>query len=111
MEKLYKAIDEVVLCIKDSDEYKTCILLKEKMKNNSEIVSLVTEVKRLQKEYIRKEFDSSIKEELDEANKKLNEIPIYNIYLNNLEKVNERIEFVKDNLNDYFYKLLNEKAE
>lgn len=110
MEKLYKALDEVISCIEESEEYKMCLSLKEKMSTNEEIVSLVEEVKRLQKLYVKKEYDNNIKKELDEVYKKLNEIPIYNIYLNNLEKVNEKIEFVKDNLNDYFYRLLNEKA-
>ena len=110
MEKLYKALDEVIFCIKDSNEYKMCLSLKDKMSTNDEIVSLVEDVKRLQKEYIKKGHDSDVKKRLDEVNNRLNDIPIYNVYLSNLEKVNEKIEYVKDSLNDYFYKLLNEKV-
>lgn len=111
MENLYKALDEVILCIKESEEYKMSISLKEKMENNEEIKELVNNVKDLQKKYVKSNYDVKIKKELDVVNDRLEEIPIYNIYLSNLEKVNEKIEYVKDSLNDYFYKLLNEKAE
>lgn len=108
MEKLNKSIDEVVLCIKNSKEYRKCILLKEKMKDNDEINSLVKEIKLKQKKYI-KTNDSNVLSELNELEEKLNCIPIYHVYTENLEKVNEYINYVKDELNDYFLELLNKK--
>ena len=44
MEKLNRSLDEVVDCIKESKEYKKCIELKEKMKDNEEVNSLVKEI-------------------------------------------------------------------
>ena len=108
MEKLNKSLDEVVLCIKNSKEYKKCIELKEKMKSNDEINSLVKEIKLKQKKYIRTN-DSNILSELNELEEKLNSIPIYHVYNENLEKVNYYINYVKDELNDYFIELLNKK--
>lgn len=105
MEKL----DEVVKVIKDSKEYKTCIDLKKQMESNEDINSLVKKIKILQKKYIRTN-DKSIKLELDNLEKELNEIPIYHIYIENLEKVNDMINYVKDELNNYFDLLLNEKS-
>ena len=35
-------------------------------------------------------------------------IPIYKIYLDNLEVVNQKLDYVKDSLDDFFYKLFNE---
>ena len=64
--------------------------------------------KNLQKKYIRSGYDSSIKSELDKLNEELFNIPIYKIYLDNLEVVNQKLDYVKDSLNDYFYKLFNE---
>ena len=104
MEKL----DEVVNTIKNSKEYKTCIELKSKMDSNEDINSLVKEIKKLQKKYINTN-DSNIKMKLDELENRLNEIPIYHIYLDNLEKVNQMIDYVKEELNNYFDLLLNEK--
>ena len=108
MEKLNKSLDEIVNCIKNSKEYRKCIELKEKLDTNSEVKSLVKEIKIKQKKYIRTN-DSNIKEELDILEDKLNNIPIYHIYLDNLEEVNNMINYVKDELNDYFDKLLNKK--
>ena len=71
MEKLNKSLDEVVLCIKNSKEYKKCIELKEKMKSNDEINSLVKEIKLKQKKYI-KSNDPNILSELNELEEKLN---------------------------------------
>ena len=104
MEKL----DEVVNVIKNSKEYKNCIDLKERMNSNEDINSLVKKIKILQKKYI-KTNDKDIKLELDTLEKELNEIPIYHIYMENLEKVNDMINYVKDELNNYFDILLNEK--
>lgn len=104
MEKL----DEVVNTIKNSKEYKTCIDLKKQMNSNEDINELVKKIKTLQKKYIRTN-DKDIKLELDSLEKELNEIPIYHIYLDNLDKVNQMIDYVKDELNNYFDLLLNEK--
>lgn len=108
MEKLNSRIGEVVDCIKESKEYKKCLELKEKMKSNDEINSLVKEIKSKQKKYIRTN-DSNILSELSELEEKLNCIPVYHVYTENLEKVNYMINYVKDELNDYFDKLLNKK--
>lgn len=108
MEELNRNLDEVVNCIKNSKEYKKCIELKSKMDTNDEINSLVKEIKLKQKKYIRSN-DSNILEELKLLEEKLNSIPIYHMYLENLEEVNNMINYVKDELNDYFQELLNKK--
>ena len=107
MEELNKAVSEVVTYIKETKEYQECLEIKNKMKSNKELTTLIEEVKRVQKKYLRSNYDPKIKEELDILNNKLNDIPIYNIYLDKLNKVNNMIDYVKDDLNDYFYKLLN----
>ena len=109
MEKLYKSLNEVIDCIKESPEYKDCIKIKEQMDSNGELVELINKVKELQKKYIRSNYDSNIKKELDKYESKLKEIPIYNIYLTKLEEVNKKIDYVKDSLNDYFDQLLNKE--
>lgn len=103
MEKL----DEIINYITNSSEYKKCISLKEKMSNNSKLMDKINKVKELQKNYI-KSNDLSIKKELDLLIDELNDEPLYYNYINNLEKVNEMISFVNDELNDYFYRVINE---
>lgn len=101
-----KELDEVINTIINSDDYKSCIQLKEKMSTNKEICGLVDKIKVLQKKYVR-ENGEEVLEELKLLEERLNEIPIYVIYMQHLEKVNEMINYVKDELNDYFYKVLN----
>lgn len=101
-----KELEEVINTIINSDDYKSCIQLKEKMSTNKEICELVDKIKVLQKKYVR-ENGEEVLEELKLLEEKLNEIPIYVIYMQHLEKVNEMINYVKDELNDYFYKVLN----
>ena len=62
MEELNNQLDIVVNIIKSSDEYKKCIDLRNKMSSNEEIVKLVEEVKKLQKEYVKSNYDSNVKE-------------------------------------------------
>ncbi len=104
-----EALDEVIFTIKNSIDYKKCLELKEKLAQSSDVNLLVTNIKRLQKEYV-KSNDLKIKEELDEKIKNLEEIPIYNIYMKHLEKVNEMIDIIKERLNCYFDNLLNEET-
>ena len=108
MDDLYNSLDEVIKCIKESPEYIKCNELKNKMNGNKEITELVNKTKKLQKEFI-KTNDLSIKEELDKTTERLNEIPIYYTYNENLKLVNDKIEYVKDSLNNYFYRLFNEE--
>lgn len=107
MENVNQAIDEIVNYIKNSSEYKNIFSIKKQMDTNDELNSLISSIKSIQKKYVRSEYDSKYKEELDKLNKQLNEIPIYVIYKNNLDIINQKINYIKDTLNDYFYHLFN----
>ena len=107
MENVNQAIDEIVNYIKNSSEYKNILSIKKQMDTNDELNSLISSIKSIQKKYVRSEYDSKYKEELDKLNKQLNEIPIYVIYQNNLDVINQKINYIKDTLNDYFYHLFN----
>ena len=108
MENVYSALNEVIECITNSSDYKKCISLKNKMSENEEITSLIKKIKDTQKKYVRSGYDSKIKVELDALEKELMNIPIYYVYSKSLEKVNQMIDYVKDELNDYFSTLLNQ---
>lgn len=101
-----EALNEVINTIINSDDYKKCIELKNTMTSNEELVSLIEKIKKLQKKYVNTN-DQEILVELKKLEEELNNVPIYVIYMQYLEKVNEKIEFVKDELNNYFYEVLN----
>lgn len=103
-----KAIKEVIDCIINSKEYQECLKIKEKMKDNEDINTRVNKIKKLQKEYL-KTNSLEIEEELKRVEEELNRIPLYAIYNQNLEIVNQKISYVQEEINDYFYKLFNEK--
>lgn len=107
MENFYNSLDELIDYIKNTIEYKKCLELKNKMSSNSNINSLIENIKDLQKKYIKSNYNSDIKVELDNLNEELNNIPLYITYSENLEKVNQMISYVNDELTDYFYEVLN----
>lgn len=106
--KLSKAISEVVSAITDSEEFKECIRLKEKMDASDDIKVLVEKIKTLQKKYVRTQ-NEDIKSELNELQEMLSSIPLYDSYQKKLADVNRKIDFIKDELNDYFYKVVEKK--
>ena len=106
--KLNKALDELILTIKESTDYKKCLELKERLKKSNDVLELVSEIKETQKEYV-KSNDVGILEKLNDMTKKLEEIPLYNTYMYHLERVNLMIDTVKDELAEYFNDLLNEE--
>ena len=83
MENLYKKLDDVILCIKESNEYKNVIDIKKKMDSNEELKKKINDIKLLQKKYVKSNYDSSVKKDLDKLNDELLEVPIYRIYLDN----------------------------
>ena len=109
MEEVYKKIEEVISCITNSYGYQMCIKIQEKMKDNFELKEFIENIKNKQKEYIKSGYSSTIKKELDQLEEQLEEIPIYSFYQQNLKIVNEKIDFVKEYLNQYFNSILNEK--
>ncbi len=103
MEELNKIIEYIT----NSEEYQNTLRLKEQMNHNSELINLIEDVKKLQKEYIKTNSDD-IKKKLDDKVSTLEEYPIYKSYNDNLEKVNQMISYVNDELNDYFERIVNE---
>ena len=104
---LNKALSDVIHFIIDSDDYQTCLRLKEKMRSNSSLMKLVEDLKKTQKEYVKSGYDPSFLDKLKQIEEELYQIPIYVIYMEHLENVNQMISYVQDDLNDYFYHLCN----
>lgn len=108
VKSLNKAMDELITYLLQHPDYQACLELKEKMEQSGEILSLIDDIKITQKKYVQSNYDEVFKIKLDELEKRLYLIPIYVLYMQHLERVNEMIEFVKDEMNQYFYQLLNE---
>lgn len=102
---LNKAVDDIISIIVNSEDYQKCLELKNSMKKNATLMKLIHDLKDAQKKYVRSGYQN--KEELSILEDQLNQIPIYAIYMQHLEKVNQMISYVEEDLNDYFFKLFN----
>ena len=105
MEKVKKNLEEVVAAIKNSKEYQNCVRIKKQMNDNPLICEKINKIKKLQKEVVKSGYDKDKKKELDLLVEELESIPIYVVYTQNLEIVNQKIDYVRDSLNDYFKEL------
>ncbi len=104
VKQLNNAIDDVISVIVNSKDYQQCLQLKDKMKKNQELMKLIEDLKKAQKEYVK----SGIGEEkIDSLEEELYQYPIYVVYMEHLEKVNDMLSYVEEDLNDYFYQLMN----
>ena len=109
--KILNEVDNIVSFIKESDTYKDYLFLKEKLSNNETAMSLINEIKSIQKEIVKKEVNKEDIKDLDnlikEKEKELNSIPLYIEYLNTQEQLNDLYQDIKQRLDDYFYNQLN----
>ena len=101
------SLNELIDFIKNSNEYKECIRLKKEIDKDMELTSIINKVRYLQRDYIKSGYDKKVKEELDEEMNKLNNSKLYILYSYNLDKVNEMINIIKEELNSYFYNITN----
>lgn len=102
-----KALEELINYIKESKDYKECLKLKKVISENKELTKLINEVRVSQKKYVRSNFKEEEKKLMDEKLNLLNTNKTYTLYLYYLNNVNNMIELIKDELNDYFYKVTN----
>jgi len=104
-------IEEIVNIIKNSDEYQKYIEVSFKMKNNKEIMSLIDEVKSLQKNLVKEQSlgndISLIDEEINKKIEELEEYPIYLEYTYLQEDLNNSISLVKNSIENYINNITN----
>ena len=97
-------VDEIINKIESSDLYQKYIDLKKKMDDNEEIKLLINEIKVLQKDVVH-HMDK--KKELQEKEEQLNNYTLYREYNNTIYEINNIYGIIEKDLNNYFYKKLN----
>lgn len=109
--KILNEVDKIIEFIKESDDYKDYIYLKDKLSKNERANNLINEIKKLQKQAVKqevnkmdtKELDNKIKDNLD----KLNKIPLYRDFIDKQELLNDYYQTIKERLDEYFYTKMN----
>ena len=98
-------IDLLITKIKDSEEYKEYLNLLDQLKESELINNLVDEIREINKKSV-KTPSIKLEEELKLKQKKLNEIPLYQDYIEKLEILNNMLLLVKDKFDKYIETLL-----
>lgn len=105
-EELKKIINE----ISSSGDYQEYLKISEKMKKNKEIITLIEEIKTLQKELVKNEYYKKdltiIEKEYNEKLKQLNNYPLYQSFLEKQEKINDKLKYVKDEIQNFFDEII-----
>lgn len=105
MNSIKKDIDNLFQNLKESTNYKNYLKVVKDMEKNKEIVSLIEEIKRLQKIYAN-EKDNNVNKKLCILKDKLNSYPIYQSYLIIKDELNSELFEIKDIFEKYFKDVL-----
>ena len=106
-----KDIDDLVSSIKESDKYKRYILVRDKIKEDKDIMDRINKVKSIQKEIVNLKYkgkDYKDKDlEIDNILKELKSYPIYLEYDYLVEDLNYMLKYIKESIEDEINKIVN----
>ena len=103
--------EDLVNEIKNSNEYKKYIELKEIILSDQKIMTLIEEVKKLQQRIVRDKYNkndvSNLEEQLKEKLDKLDEYPMYVEFNNVQNELNDTLQVIKDLLEKHINDITN----
>lgn len=105
-QKILNKVQEIVDLVKSSEDYQNYLYLEEKMKSHPTIPKMIEEIKKLQKEIVQgesKELDiTRLEQEISSLESELKEIPLYQDFLTQQEKLNRLFIYIKDTIQQFF---------
>lgn len=109
--EILEKVDEVIIKIKKSKKYRDYQFLKKKLENNDRVQALISDIKQLQKEIVKEESlqqdTMNLEGALNEKLELLNRIPLYVEFIETQGELNTMYQLLKQELDDYFYSVLN----
>jgi len=97
-------LDELISLIKNTPNYKRYEELKNIMSNNSEIMNIIKDIKKIEQSIVKKEYNKldykKEEQKLLELKNKLNEYPIYLEYSYLQEDLNNDFQNIKKIIED-----------
>ena len=106
MNDIIKEVENLKEDVLNSKEYKDFKKYESILDNNKEINNIITKIKRLQQQIIKKEDkkENTDKDEIELQSlyKELNTYPDYTNYINSSKKLNEVITYIQKEFEDYF---------
>ena len=110
-DKILTKTDEIIDIIKSSEEYQRYIEISNKLKEHKEIMSLIDEVKSLQKRLVKENALGkdivAIDNEIDKKIKQLEGYPIYLDYIYLQEDLNNSMLLVRETIEKYINNITN----
>ena len=89
--------------IKEDKLYKDYMKLRQELKKDENITKTIDEIKRLQRKYVKANYqDKEALEKINSLTSELEEIPLYAIYQQKEEELNNNLVFIKEGLRDTF---------
>ena len=100
------SIEELFDSINNSNEYKEYLSITEELNNNKEVMNLINEIKSLEKEATKLEYNGDVKykeidKEIEEKTNILNNNSSYKDYLSKLKRFNNALLASSSMLEDY----------
>lgn len=110
MDNVIKEVENLKQIILDSDEYKEYKRCEEVLDKNSEIKSIISKIKKIQKIIINKEDkgEETDKEEIEVQSlyKELNFFEEYRKYIESSKKFNGSLTYIQKEFESYFNKFI-----
>lgn len=101
MNNIQLKINELFNEMEDSKLYKDYVKVKGQLENDSEVMNLISDIKRYQK-IATNNKDEFIENKLKQLYDKLNSYPIYQSYLIIKEELEEELFMLKETFEKYF---------
>ncbi len=103
---------ELVKTIKEDSLYKEYMELRHELKSNKEINDKIEEVKRLQRKYVKGNYqDKEVLDNINTLTKELESVPLYYIYNQKEEELNNNLLLIKEGLSKTFNEIVEYKQD
>ena len=107
-EEILKEVEKLVKSIKESDKYKEYISIRDKLKQDDEIIKKISLIKKLQQDYVKSAYlDKALEEKIALEKEALQKNTLYQKYLLSFKSLNNDLIMIKEGLNLVFTYLLN----
>jgi len=105
---ILKAVNDLIEEIKNSHIYIRHLQIRKQLSKNKDILDEIQCIKKLKQAYVKSNFSNlHYKNQINDKLLLLRKNPLYKMYEESLNEINEFLIYFKDGLNEFFYDLLN----
>ncbi len=102
-EEIILKVKELTNKIKEDKLYQDYMKLRQELKKDESITQTIEEIKRLQRKYVKTNYqDKEVLEKINNLTNELEKIPLYAIYQQKEEELNNNLVFINEGLRDTF---------